>query len=281
MPSSCPAAVLCPTRTWPWGWLVPAAAGVHGPEAAALHAPADKWPRYFSCCRKMKPGSTRGQGQSLIPWREERMQGNPFPFWNSAHLRWPECPDVTGTARKAACCWEQLGCSRINWVALNWVCGDSQDKWELVYMMMLFFSRCLQAVPVHDIPLGGEDRSVPLSFDSDFLLQTCVSLGCHELWWLCPGCLVLFVWERLWWSSRSPLILSLCFAVVVLSVPLLLSRGSNLPCLSCIPLRWRVGDGLSARVSWGGATVCSGDWWQQLVFPPAFSSSVNGIHHTN
>lgn len=46
-------------------------------------------------------------------------------------------------------------------------------------MMMLFFSRCLQVVPVWVImPLGGEDRrSVPVSFDSECLLFA-ADLGC-------------------------------------------------------------------------------------------------------
>lgn len=38
-------------------------------------------------------------------------------------------------------------------------------------MMVLFFSRCLQAVSIRIMPLGGEDRrSVPVSLDPDCLL---------------------------------------------------------------------------------------------------------------
>jgi len=61
-------------------------------------------------------------------------------------------------------------------------------------MMMLFFSRCSEAVPVRVAPLGGEDRrSVPVWFDSVcLLLQTWVALGCHR--GLCPGCSGQLLW---------------------------------------------------------------------------------------
>lgn len=71
----CPFAVLHPARTQLRGWLVPAAvplfaSGVHrlqaDSHACSVAHSNYQWPRYFSCCKEMKPGSTRGQGQGLI-----------------------------------------------------------------------------------------------------------------------------------------------------------------------------------------------------------------------